>query len=269
MAILYRVADWDRLFENAGSRKVENLRWVPIPNKHDSDGYCQLVDHPNGAAHYGCWVAIVQVASKCQPRGSLLGGKWEPHGSEVLARKTRMPQAMFEEVLPRLVKLGWLTSETIDTPEDKAFEPPLKPPAPETNGSDVVAGYHPSGSKMVAEGKGRERNGTERNGSEPKGNTGTTGTAPVSVKKFFTAVSEGKLRDDAELQALCMGAVRLKIVPDSPQARLRFWGAACHALRMGDNPAALFVSVVRDGLWKYITAEDEDRAHERLKGLGL
>lgn len=108
-----------------------------------------------------------------------------------------------------------------------------------------------------------ERNGRERNGRE--GNEPSS----VSAKKFFSSVSEAQLRDDAELMALFMGAVRLKIIPNSEKARLDFWGAACHALRKGDNPAALFVSVVQDGNWDYITCEDEDQARGRLKGLGL
>ena len=71
-ATLYRIVDWDKHFESAQSRKVERLTWVRVPNKHDGEGYTELLDHPNGAAHYACWMAIVQVASKCQPRGSLL-----------------------------------------------------------------------------------------------------------------------------------------------------------------------------------------------------
>ncbi|KKL91881.1 hypothetical protein LCGC14_1890340, partial [marine sediment metagenome] len=60
MDVLYRVADWGTIYENSASRKCQRLLWVPIPNKHDSDGYTELVvEHPNGPAHYGCWVALV------------------------------------------------------------------------------------------------------------------------------------------------------------------------------------------------------------------
>jgi hypothetical protein len=34
----------------------------------DGDGYTELVDHDDGAAHLGAWCAIVQIASKCDPR---------------------------------------------------------------------------------------------------------------------------------------------------------------------------------------------------------
>ena len=60
-----RVKDWNLLFENNRTRGLKHLDWVPMPNKMDSDGYTELVDHPNGAAHLGAWFAIVQIASRC------------------------------------------------------------------------------------------------------------------------------------------------------------------------------------------------------------
>lgn len=106
------------------------MEWVPIPNKMDGDGYTELLDHPNGAAHFGAWIAIVEIASKCKPRGTLLraipqegavipqegaaipqeGARWlfVPHNSASLARISRIPRAMFDEVLPRLKVIRWV-----------------------------------------------------------------------------------------------------------------------------------------------------------------
>ena len=106
---LYRIADWDKHFENNRSRVLQRLLWVPIPNKQDGDGYIELVeDHPNGAAHYGAWCAIVLVASKCEPRGTLQREEGVPHTPKTLSRKCRIDPDVLGEALPRLVKIGWV-----------------------------------------------------------------------------------------------------------------------------------------------------------------
>lgn len=105
---VYRIAAWSDHFENNRTRELKSLDWVPIPNKHDGDGYTELLEHPNGAAHFGAWNAIVQVASKCDPRGTLLRDGRKPHDSQSLARITRLPALVYDEALPRLVHIGWL-----------------------------------------------------------------------------------------------------------------------------------------------------------------
>jgi hypothetical protein len=109
---MFRVKDWDRLFERAQTRGYDKIRWVPIPNKHDGDGYTQLIDHANGAAHYGAWCVLVQVASKCKPRGTLVRETSTPHDAESLARVTRIPAPIFREAIPRFVEIGWLEEVT-------------------------------------------------------------------------------------------------------------------------------------------------------------
>lgn len=118
----YRIRDWNKHFENNRTRDLKELRFVIFPNKHDGDGYTELLDHPNGAAHYGAWCALVQVASKgqhpaggcgnpagcCDCRGILLRHGAKPHDSASLARLTRMPAVIFDEVLPRLNQIGWV-----------------------------------------------------------------------------------------------------------------------------------------------------------------
>jgi hypothetical protein len=102
----YRIHNWSEDFENAASKKLKRLDWVAIPIKLDGDGYAFLVDHPSGAAHFGAWIAIVEIAAKQDPRGTLpdgIGGiAWS------LSRISRLPHSVFEEVLPRLIELGWV-----------------------------------------------------------------------------------------------------------------------------------------------------------------
>ena len=107
---LYRVVDWEANYENNRTKELKHLTWIRMPTKHDGDGYTQLLDHPNAAAHFGAWVAMVEVAGKCDPRGTLVRESGRPHTAESLSRMTRIPAVVFEEVIPRLVSIdiGWL-----------------------------------------------------------------------------------------------------------------------------------------------------------------
>lgn len=106
---MYRVREWGDNFENNRTRELKKLEWVPMPNKQDGDGYTTLLDHPDGAAHYGAWCAIVGVASKCDPRGTLSRDGARPHDAISLARITRVPIAILTTAISRLVsEVGWL-----------------------------------------------------------------------------------------------------------------------------------------------------------------
>ncbi len=108
---MWRVKDWDRLFENSRTRAYDRLGWVPMPNKHDGDGYTSLVEHDHGAAHYGAWCVLVQVASKCSPRGTLIRDNGVAHDAESLSRLTRISARIFREAIPRLIEIGWLETD--------------------------------------------------------------------------------------------------------------------------------------------------------------
>ncbi len=135
-----QIVDWDKHYENNRTRELKRMAWVPMPNRHDGDGYTALLDHPNGTAHFGAWCALVEVASRCDVRGTLLRGGGKAHDAESLARMTKVPAAVWEEVLPRLVSIGWV--RFCEIPQEGAGIPQEGAPAP-----------HPTAI---------ERNGTER-----------------------------------------------------------------------------------------------------------
>lgn len=119
MAVLLKVRDWEKHFENNRTRELKRMDWVPIPNKQDGDGYTELLDHPDGAAHFGAFIAIVEVASKCSPRGVLVRDGGSPHDSASLARITRIPATVIDAAIPRLVDpIGWLEAEVVDDGPD-------------------------------------------------------------------------------------------------------------------------------------------------------
>ena len=111
---MLKIAKWDSLFENNRSRQIETLTWVPMPNSHDGAGYLELLDHKAGAAHYGCWALIVQVASKCRPRGALVRSNGIPHTAESLARQVRTQPNVMREAIRRLLQVGWLQEDGQD-----------------------------------------------------------------------------------------------------------------------------------------------------------
>jgi hypothetical protein len=114
-----RVRDWNKHFENNRTRELKVLTWFPAPNRYDGDGYTELIDHKNGTAHYGAWLCILGVASKCEIRGTLLrdaaGGVKTPHDVRTLSRITRIPTCIFDEAIPRLLAIGWLEKVDCDS----------------------------------------------------------------------------------------------------------------------------------------------------------
>lgn len=112
---VYRIVNWNAYFENNRSRELKSLDWVPFPNKHSGDGYTELVcEHENGPAHFAAWVVLVQVASRCDVRGTLMRSTGKPHDSESLSRITRLPTSLFNEAVPRLLEIGWVEQVTVD-----------------------------------------------------------------------------------------------------------------------------------------------------------
>ena len=122
---LYRIKDWSVHFENNRTRELKAMAWVPVPNKQDGDGYTTLVSRENGAAILGAWLVILQIASKCDPRGTLLRDGKKPHDPHSLARISRLPAGIIQEALEICVKeVQWIEIvEDITIPQDGATIP--------------------------------------------------------------------------------------------------------------------------------------------------
>jgi hypothetical protein len=165
-----RIAKWDKHFENASSRKLTRLNWVAIPNKTDGEGYTALVDHPNAAAHLGAWYAIVEAASKQDPRGNLPSGIPQDVGgiSRSLGRMSRLPAKVFTEVIPRLIEIGWI--EEVQQNQYNDIKTSAEPADQTAEYADALAEYADaladSGREVAAQGievHGIELHGREEN----------------------------------------------------------------------------------------------------------
>ena len=172
----YRIRDWDTQYENNRTKEIKRMTWVPVPNRMDGQGYTELVDHPNGAAHLGAWLAIIEISSRQKIRGTF--PQDDAGIPQVLARMSRLPAGLFEEVIPRLLKIGWIEciQEDADIPQEPAE---LFQPAPQ----------FPASSRAREERKRTEGNGTEENG--PQASAATTAllfqTEPAARFEEFIA----------------------------------------------------------------------------------
>lgn len=131
MPTLYAVSNWDDHYENNRSRTVKELSWVPVPNSHDGESYSRIITGKNAAEIFAAWILILQVASRCQPRGTLLRSNGHPHDAESLALKTRAPAEWFTKAFEVLCVCGWMNRNSvtvIDTALDRQDDdtaPPL------------------------------------------------------------------------------------------------------------------------------------------------
>lgn len=107
---MYRIKDWDTLFENSESRKLKHARYVCVPNKQDGKGMRRLEQHPRKVELFCAWNLILQMASKCPTRGILVDGDG-PMTPADLALKTTYPESIFTlayEFFSTGGKLAWL-----------------------------------------------------------------------------------------------------------------------------------------------------------------
>lgn len=104
---MFVIHNWDK-FETNRTRALKNLSWVPVPNDLSSDGYTELMEHEDGASYFGVFIACVEVASKCHPRGTLVRRDGTPHDFHSLSRLTRIPAAKINEGFSALLNVGWI-----------------------------------------------------------------------------------------------------------------------------------------------------------------
>ena len=119
---LYVILNWDRFYENAASRKLHHLAWFACPTKQDGEGYQDLHEnHDDGTAHFGAFMAIVELAAKTQPRearwsGCLVKNDGTPHDARSLSRKTHVRKEIIQAALDRLVtEIGWFGKVLVDS----------------------------------------------------------------------------------------------------------------------------------------------------------
>ena len=186
MTATYRIAKWMERFENNRTRTIKHMRWVPIPNDHDGEGFGTIMEHEDSATIYGVWVILVQLASKSTDRGTLAKSDGTPLNIRSISVRTRLRESDIEKSLPTLIEIGWL--EVIEVEElTEEVTHPSRTQVPESR------------TQVTIEGKGIEGNGTEG-----KGNTlGQTDVRPnasaysAKFEEFWLAYPKKKSKGDA------------------------------------------------------------------------
>lgn len=108
---LYSIHNWSKHFEKARSRDVKKASWFPCPNSLDGSGFKELVDHADGPAHYAVWIILLAIASKCDPRGTLIRTNGKPHDADSISRVSGFPVALISDALQRLTdEIKWVES---------------------------------------------------------------------------------------------------------------------------------------------------------------
>jgi hypothetical protein len=152
MKPLYIITNWDDLYENNRTRGMKVMQWVPVPNKHDGEGFVELLSQPNGTTLYGAWHLILQVASKCKKRGVLAKDNGVPHDAASIAAKTRGSLKAITEAFEVCTRIGWITAT--EWSDSTSNDPAL---CPQSSRSLPAVCPHPTDEEE----KGREENGME------------------------------------------------------------------------------------------------------------
>lgn len=128
--MIYRVLNWERVFENNKSRERDACSFVCVPNKQHGMSFSRIMAEPDGGAIYGIWCLILGACSQQKkPRAGWLtedghqtGTPWAPSD---LALKFRRPEAEITRALDFLCspKIGWMegekTSQDVDSKPSK------------------------------------------------------------------------------------------------------------------------------------------------------
>ena len=245
--IVYRIVRWNDTFENAGSRKVDDLSWFSQPNRHDGAGYRRLIGRKDGMQLYAAWELTIQVVSRLgkRLRGYVVNDQGRPLDAEDLAVRTGAPQAAFVRAFEVLTgpKIGWL---------------------------EVVHSEH-AGSTSGQTGSTLPERPDEMalQGRTGQGRTGQCGVlTDVGGEGGDFHVDPDVLGDTDKLLALFGQYAERGIVADCEADRLDFVACAESVLRIENgNPAGLFAERLRN--WPkrrgWVSHADEENAARRLR----
>jgi hypothetical protein len=101
---MYSIRDWEQIYEKNRTRELKDLSWIALPISQ-GPGYARMLanpdatPNPDGPALFGCFVAIVQLAATCSPRGTLASKSGRPWVAAEIAVQIRMSVDLTEKTL--------------------------------------------------------------------------------------------------------------------------------------------------------------------------
>lgn len=166
---IYRIPMWRETFETGETRKLKQLTWCAMPNKHDGLSFRRMSREENSAELFAAWVLIVQVSSKgkADERGALIRDG-RALTADDLAAMTSFPEEIFIRALNYFSspKIGWLTVE----------KPQQNPQSPDASADS--AGLPAASAGLPAASAAKERKKEREYSTEKKEREG--GETPAS-----------------------------------------------------------------------------------------
>jgi hypothetical protein len=112
-----------------------------------------------------------------------------------------------------------------------------------------------------------DRNSNSYSNPNPERNANASANS-TGAKPNLKRVTLADLKDPARLAELHAQAVAEKLITGSENDRLQFFAAAERAKTVGSkNPPGLFVRIVRSGLWRFLSQDDEEAARRKIRAL--
>ena len=120
MATLYKIRNWESIYENNRTREMKLMQWLPLPIKLSGSGYSYMMTQKDGPAIFGCFVAMLELAGRCEPRGTLLRGAGIPHSPRTIAAVIRHPEKLVERTLLICTSemCDWVVAEFIENSQE-------------------------------------------------------------------------------------------------------------------------------------------------------
>jgi hypothetical protein len=174
------------------------------------------------------------------------------------------------------IDLGWtnlatspLTPTQTDGEGVGIMPTPPRPDRSEGGSTSIPPRPDPGSQSIPPDLQTRNPSGRVKN-QEPPGGTGFQSEGKGNEEQSLPSPTLGDVRiedlkNTGRLLDLHRQAVDRQLVTASEADRLRFVGAAEHALAIAQSPPALFAWIVLNGCWRYITASAEDCARRRLR----
>lgn len=101
-SLVYRIRNWDQQFETRGSRKYSRpLARISLPTSLEGLVMRRLLSDPQGAAAYGVWILLLQIAAKT-PRRGVLADATGIYTAADLALLTGLPELEVQTALELL-----------------------------------------------------------------------------------------------------------------------------------------------------------------------
>lgn len=118
---MIRIKNWETIYEDHRTRELKRpMEWVPFKISFSGYGYTYLMEEfkDKGAAYFGTFVLLAELAGKSPRRGSLLRSNGTPYEPKGIARVLRISVELVTETIAACSsdECDWL--ENVDNSEN-------------------------------------------------------------------------------------------------------------------------------------------------------